>query len=113
MKISTLKRTVSGQQSISLKRSTITTLLFALFFILLSATPTFSQERTESLMGSLAPIMNAIHESRGFPMDFAHKGKLSVADWRNRGRAEVQRVFAYSPEKVPLDIRVHSVVKRD
>ncbi|MEX1239914.1 MAG: hypothetical protein WEB30_09355 [Cyclobacteriaceae bacterium] len=87
---------------------------FAAVFILLSfAGPAFCQDKPESLLGSLAPIMNAIHEDRGFPMDFAHKGKLSVAEWRNRGRAEVQRVFAYAPEKVSLDVKVHSVVKRD
>ncbi|HET9487382.1 MAG TPA: alpha/beta hydrolase family protein, partial [Chryseosolibacter sp.] len=74
----------------------------------------FSQEkRTESVLGSLAPIMNSIHEARGFPMDFAHRGKQSVSAWRSRGRAEVQRVFAYAPDKVPLDVKVHSVVERD
>lgn len=74
----------------------------------------FSQDsRTESLMGSLAPIMNAIHEDRGFPMAFSQRGKLSIDEWRSRGRAEVQRAFAYSPAKVPLDIRVHSTVQRD
>ncbi|MEX2231341.1 MAG: hypothetical protein WD824_04235 [Cyclobacteriaceae bacterium] len=90
-------------------RSFVTSVLVILIF-----QTSFSQvEPAESLLGSLAPIMNSIHESRGFPMDFAHKGKLSVAEWRNRGRAEVQRVFAYSPGKVPLDIKVHSVVQRD
>ena len=64
-------------------------------------------------MGSLAPVINAIHEDRGFPMAFFQRGKLSVDAWRSRGRAEVQRAFAYSPEKVPLDIRVHSAVQRD
>src|SRR5688500_15965700 len=74
----------------------------------------FSQDsRTESLTGSLAPIMNAIHEDRGFPMAFSQRGKLSIDEWRSRGRAEVQRAFAYSPAKVPLDIRVHSTVQRD
>lgn len=71
------------------------------------------RQRTESLLGSLAPIINGIHNDRGFPMDFAHKGKLSVAEWRDRGRAEVQRAFSYSPSKVPIDMQVHSVVKRD
>jgi dienelactone hydrolase len=70
-------------------------------------------QNEESLLGSLAPIMNAIHKDRGFPMDFAHRGNLSLAEWRARGRAEVQRVFAYNPDKVALDIKVHNVVKRE
>lgn len=67
----------------------------------------------ESLLGNLAPIMSAIHEARGFPMDFAHRGKLSIPQWRDRGRAEVKRILAYSPEPVPLDISIHSVTKRE
>jgi dienelactone hydrolase len=89
-------------------------MLFALLAISVFNTRAYSQaERRESLLGSLAPVINAIHQDRGFPMDFAHKGNLSVAEWQKRGRAEVQRVFTYSPEKVPLDVKVHSVDKRD
>ena len=86
----------------------------SMLLVLIYPTVCLSQDKPpESLLGSLAPIMNAIHEDRGFPMDFASKGKLSVAEWRSRGRAEVQRVFAYSPDKVPLDVKVHSMDDRD
>jgi dienelactone hydrolase len=85
----------------------------AVLFILISHTFVFAQDNhSESLLGNLAPIVSAIHETRGFPMDYAHRGDLSHSQWRDRGRAEVQRVLAYAPKKVPLDVIVHSVVKR-
>src|SRR5688572_15171247 len=88
--------------------------LIGLFLLATMSMPGLAQdERSESLLGSLAPVMNAIHQDRGFPMDFSHKGKLSVNEWRDRGRAEVQRAFAYSPPKVSLDIKTHSITKRD
>src|SRR5688500_7705112 len=92
-----------------------------LYFVFIMLTTTlhslWAQTKThvtseESLLGSLAPIINGIHASRGFPMDYAHKGELPLEEWRERGRAEVQRVFSYAPENVSLDIKVHSVVKR-
>lgn len=89
------------------------TFLLFLAILFLSVDAYSQEERTESLMGSLAPIMNSIHNDRGFPMDFAHKGNLSTDAWRNRGRAEVQRAFSYSPKMAPLDLKVHSVTKRD
>ena len=46
-------------------------------------------------------------------MDYAHRRGLSADEWRLRGRAEVQRCLAYSPKPVALDVRVHSVAKRD
>ena len=62
-------------------------LCFALVFL-----PALAQEsRTESYLGSLAPILRSIHEERGFPMDYAHRGRLSVKEWRRRGRAEIGR----------------------
>ena len=82
--------------------------------IFLHSHQVFSQDRpSESLLGSLAPVIKAIHTDRGFPMDFAHRGKLSVNEWRDRGRAEVQRVFSYSPERVALDMKTHSTIQRD
>ncbi len=73
---------------------------------------TVAQEK-ESWLGNLAPIARSIQHERGFPMDFASKGKLSVEEWRKRGRAEVTKALSYFPKPVPLDIKVHSVVKRD
>ena len=67
---------------------------------------------TESFLGNLAPVIRSIHEERGFPMDYAHRGGMTVEKWRARGRAEVQRALSYTPKTVPLDVRVHAVVKR-
>ena len=104
-----------GSQLIRLRRADWKAYRFltALLVVLISRTATFAQvDAGESLLGNLAPIMNTIHEARGFPMDYGHRGKLSLSQWRDRGRAEVQRVLAYAPGPVPLDITVHSVVKR-
>jgi hypothetical protein len=84
-----------------------------IFFLALHAILSAQQPAQESFLGNLAPIMRSIHEERGFPMDYAHRKGLSVEEWRRRGRAEVQRFLSYSPKSVPLDIRVHSTVKRD
>lgn len=64
-------------------------------------------ERTESWLGSLAPIARSIHEERGYPMSYAQRGGLSVEQWRQRGRAELVRALSYSPRRVPLDVQVH------
>lgn len=71
------------------------------------------QQRTESWLGSLAPQVKSMHNERGFPMDYQHRGKLSVEEWRKRGRAELNRFLSYSPKQVPLDIKVEKVEKRD
>jgi dienelactone hydrolase len=68
--------------------------------------------RTESFLGSLAPIARSIHQARGFPMDYAHRKGTPLAEWRRRGRAEVQRALAYSPAAIPLDVKVEAVTKR-
>lgn len=68
--------------------------------------------RTESFLGNLEPVLRSIHQERGFPMDYSHKAGMPVKEWRARGRAEVQRALSYSPRTVPLDLKVHSVVKR-
>ena len=70
-------------------------------------------QHQESWLGNLAPIAKSIQRERGFPMEFARKGSLSVEDWRKRGRAEVAAALSYSPKAVPLDIKTHSVLKRD
>lgn len=67
----------------------------------------------ESFLGNIAPIAKSIHQERGFPMDYAHRQGLTPAQWRQRGRAEVQRSLSYQPKPVALDLRVHSVVQRD
>ena len=70
-------------------------------------------QQQESWLGNLAPIARSIQRERGFPMEFASKGSLSVEEWRKRGRAEVAKALSYSPKPVPLDLKVHSVAKRD
>ena len=82
-----------------------------LVFLLAPLAP--AQERTESYLGSLAPILRSIHEERGFPMAYANRQGMSVSEWRRRGRAEVERALSYAPKAVPLDLRVHSTVKRE
>lgn len=70
-------------------------------------------QRTESFLGNLAPLIRSLQQEQGFSMDYAHRGGLTVAEWRRRGRAEVQRELSFSPEPAPLDLKVQSVVKRD
>ena len=79
---------------------------------LLFAWSSFAQEQ-ESWLGNLAPIARSIQRERGFPMDFASRGKLTVEEWRKQGRAEVTEALSYFPKPVPLDIKVHSVMKRN
>ncbi|NWG12171.1 MAG: acetylxylan esterase [Acidobacteria bacterium] len=79
---------------------------------LLLAWSLYAQQQ-ESWLGSLAPIARSIQRERGFPMEFARRGRLSVEEWRKRGRAEVAAALSYFPKGVPLDVKVHSVAKRD
>ena len=79
---------------------------------LLFAWSSFAQEQ-ESWLGNLAPAARSIQRERGFPMEFAAKGSLTVEKWRKQGRAEVTKALSYFPKPVPLDIKVHSVMKRD
>jgi len=83
-------------------------LLLALLVPCLSA-----QQRTESFLGNLAPIMRSIQKDQGFPLDFFHRRGESVTEWRRKGRTEVQRDLSYWPKRVPLDLKVHKVVKRE
>jgi len=69
-------------------------------------------ERTESWLGSVAPIARSIHKERGFPMEYRSRKGLPVDQWRERGRAELRRTLSYSPGKVPLDVQVHAVHPR-
>jgi hypothetical protein len=68
--------------------------------------------QSESYLGNLAPIVGSIQRERGFPLSYENR-KGSVNDWRNRGRAEVQRFLSFSPKTVPLDVKVESIAKRD
>lgn len=72
-----------------------------------------AQQRTESFLGNLAPVIRSIHEERGFALEYARRGKLSHGEWRRQARAKVQEFLSYRPKPVPLDLRVHSVVPRD
>jgi hypothetical protein len=72
-----------------------------------------SARQQESWLGNLAPIARSIQRERGFPMEFASRGKLDVEEWRGRGRDEVAGALSYYPKPVPLDIKVQSIVKRD
>jgi dienelactone hydrolase len=71
------------------------------------------QQGAESWLGNLAPIARSIQQERGFPLDYQHNKNLPAAEWRRRGRAEVQRFLSYSPASVPLAMKVHSVHPRD
>lgn len=70
------------------------------------------ERRPESYLGNLAPIARSIQKERGFPLEYARRGELSVDEWRRRGRAEVQAQLSYWPKTVPLDLEVHAVAKR-
>jgi dienelactone hydrolase len=81
--------------------------------LILSCCLPAQEQRTESFLGNLAPIVRSIHQERGFPMAYAERKGLPVDQWRSRGRAEVQRALSYSPKTVPLDVKVESTVQRD
>lgn len=66
----------------------------------------------ESYLGSLAPIIRSIQQERGFPLAYEHRGEVSVAQWRSRGRAAITNGLGYLPTPVPLDLRLESRVPR-
>jgi len=67
----------------------------------------------ESYLGNLAPIVRSIQQERGFPMDYEHRNGMSPAEWRRRGRAEVERTLSSFPQPAPLDLEVHARIKRN
>ena len=71
------------------------------------------EQRTESFLGNLAPVIRSIQKERGFSLEFARRSGVPAAEWRRRGRAEVERYLSYSPKPVPLDLKVHATVKRE
>lgn len=68
--------------------------------------------RTESSMGSLAPVMRSMQRETAFRLDYRHRGGLPLEDWRRRGREEVARALSYAPQSLPLDLRVHARIAR-
>ena len=72
-----------------------------------------AQEIQESALGSLAPVIGSIQKSQGYPLSYAERKGISVAEWRRRGRAEVLHRLGYSPKAVPLDLKVHSRERRE
>ncbi len=84
-----------------------------LAFLLLPGLLLAQDQRTESWLGSIAPIARSIHNERGFPMEFSKRGNVPVEEWRKRARAEVTRALAYYPKPVALDLKVHSVEMRE
>ena len=66
----------------------------------------------ESYLGSLAPVIRSIQQERGFPLAYENRGRLSVAEWRNRGRAAIDTGLSYAPPRVPLYIRIEKCLPR-
>src|SRR4051794_4984328 len=67
-------------------------------FALIASTPAAVYgQRTESYLGSLADVLRSIHQETGFPLAFENRGNVSVAEWRRRGRAELERALDFSP----------------
>jgi len=83
--------------------------LLALPAVCLSA----QDQRPESFLGNLAPVIRSIQKEQGFPLAYANRKGTDVAEWRRTARAEVQKELSFSPRPVPLDLKVHAVVKRD
>ena len=71
-----------------------------------------SSGRTESTMGNLAPIIRAIQQDTNFRLDYRHRNGMTLEQWRRRGREEVARALSFSPNAVPLDLRIESVIDR-
>ncbi len=71
------------------------------------------QERSESFLGTLAPVIQSIHKARGFPLEFSSRGDLTIDDWSRTGREKLEQYLSFSPAPVPLDIQVHKIFKRD
>src|ERR1035437_10095113 len=81
---------------------------FAIFAVALAPAQDKGSVRTEGSMGTLTPFMRAIQKDTDFRLDYRHRGRMPLDEWRRRGRDEVARALSYSPKTVPLDLRVHS-----
>jgi len=71
------------------------------------------QERTESYLGSLAPVVRSIQKDQGFPLSYENRRGLPLKEWKRKGRVEVQRAMSCWPKSVPLDLKVHTVERRE
>src|SRR5512139_2432665 len=87
--------------------------IFALVILGTLAASAQQPSRTESWLGSVAPIARSIQKERGFPMAYEERKGLALEEWRRRGRAELRKALSYFPRTVPLDVKVHRVDKRD
>src|SRR5947208_1658871 len=89
----------------------------ALFSLASELVPLQAQTRSGSVsepvhfLGNLKPILASIQKETGFPMDYAHRQDLSPEEWRRRGREEIERTLSYSPQRVPLDLKIHDTAK--
>ncbi len=63
-------------------------------------------------MGNLTPLMRALQKETDFRLDYRHRGRMSVDEWRRRGREEIARALSYAPKAAPLDLRVHATATR-
>jgi len=70
-------------------------------------------QRPESFLGNLAPVIRSIQKEQGFPLAYSSRKGMSADAWRRAARSEVQRELSFSPGEVPLDLKVHAVVRRD
>jgi dienelactone hydrolase len=71
-----------------------------------------SVQESVNFLGNLMPILASIQKETGFPMDYAHRKRVSLEEWRRRGREQIRRTLSYSPKQVPLNLEVHDTVKR-
>ncbi|MCC6857515.1 MAG: acetylxylan esterase [Bryobacterales bacterium] len=81
--------------------------------VFLAALTAWPQQRSESWLGNLAPVIESMHRERGFPLAYENRKGMPVEEWRRRGREEVLRFLSYFPKPVPLDVKVHSTVQRE
>lgn len=86
--------------------------LLTIFFLSLLLC-SLEEEPSESFLGNLAPVIQSIQKERGFPLDFPNRGDLTAAEWTRAGRQKLQVYLSYTPESVPLDIKVHKVHRRE
>lgn len=70
----------------------------ALFAVLAPAQDK-SAVRTEGSMGTLTPLFRAIQKETDFRLDYRHRGRMPLDQWRRRGREEIARALSYSPKR--------------
>jgi dienelactone hydrolase len=80
----------------------------AVFVVALAPAQDQGVVRTEGSMGTLTPLLRAIQKQTDFRLDYRHRGRLALDEWRRQGREEIARALSYAPKAVALDLRVHS-----